>query len=71
MAYKNTDSEIKKFKSLQGRAREAALEKYKDIKDNDLIVVTTRVNSLPIYEIERINGDPLTYLLNLGKKRAN
>lgn len=68
MTYKNTDSEIKKFKSLQGRAREAALEKYKSINDNDLIVVTTRVNSLPIYEIEKIDGDPLKYLFNLGKK---
>jgi hypothetical protein len=62
------DSEIKKFKSLQGRARDAALEKYKDIKDNDLVVVTTRVNSLPTYEIEKIDGDPLKYLFDLGKK---
>lgn len=62
------DFEIKKFKSLQGRARDAALEKYKDIKDNDLVVVTTRVNSLPTYEIEKIDGDPLKYLFDLGKK---
>jgi hypothetical protein len=64
----NSDLEIKKFKSLQGRAREAALERYKDIKDNDLVIVTTNINSLPTYQIEKVEGDPLKYLFELGKK---
>ena len=64
----NADFELKKFKSLQGRAREAALQKYVDIKDNDIVVVTTRVNSLPTYEIEKVSGDPLKYLFDMGKK---
>ena len=64
----NFDVELKKFKSLQGRAREAALDRYKDIKDNDLVVVTTRVNSLPTYEIEKVEGDPLKFLFDMGKK---
>jgi hypothetical protein len=64
----DADFELKKFKSLQGRAREAALQKYADIKDNDILIVTTRVNSLPTYEIEKVTGDPLKYLFNMGKK---
>ena len=69
MAKKNDfDVEMLKFKNLQGRAREEALKRYGDIKENDLVIVTTRINSLPTYEIERVDGDPLKHLFGLGKK---
>ena len=65
------DYEIKKFKSLQGRAREVALEKYRGIKENDLVIVSTRFNPLPIYEVEKIDGDPLKYLFNLDQRKPS
>ncbi len=64
-----SDVELKKFKSLQGRARDEALRKYGNLKDNDLVVVTTKVNSLPKYEIEMVEGDPIKFLFDLGKKK--
>ena len=67
MAQTDFDLELKKFKSLQGRAREEALKKYNNIKDNDLVLVTTKVNSLPIYEIEKVKGDPVKFLYGLDK----
>ena len=57
----SVDMRIKKVKVLQGRAREQA-EKMK-LAPDDLVVLTTSVNSLPEYKIEKIDGDPVSYLI--------
>ena len=58
----STDIRIRKVKVLQGRARDEA--EKNGLNPNDLVIVTTRlVNSLPEYHIEKIDGDPVSYLL--------
>ena len=57
------DFRIRKFKILQGEAREIAIEKYKNIKDDDLVIISTRNGK--IYNIEKIEGDPLEYLFGI------
>jgi hypothetical protein len=59
------DIRIRKVKSLQGRARQQAITQ--GLVDNDLVVIKTRISSLPQYEFEKITGDPLKFLLKLGK----
>ena len=59
------DIRIRKVKVLQGRLMEEALNKGLD--SNDLVIVTTRVNSLPKYNIEKIEGDPISFLINRAK----
>jgi hypothetical protein len=61
----SADIRIRKVKVLQGRAKEEA-EKLK-LDPNDLVIVTTSVNSLPEYRIEKIEGDPVSYLLKRAK----
>ncbi len=65
----NSGIRIRKFRSLNGRAKEEAQRKYKDIQENDLVVVTTKIGSLPTYEIEKIEGDPLKFLFDMGKRK--
>ncbi len=52
---------IRKVKVLQGRAKDEADRQGLD--PDDLVIVTTSVNSLPEYHIEKIEGDPVSYLL--------
>lgn len=59
----DSDVSIRKVKFLQGRLREQA--NRQELSPNDLVVVTTRIGSLPEFELEKIEGDPLTYLLKL------
>jgi len=57
------DARIRKVKVLQGRAK---LEAEKQgLSPDDLVIVTTRINigSLPDYSVEKIEGDPTSYLL--------
>jgi len=61
----SVDMRIKKVKVLQGRAREEAEKMH--LAPDDLVVLTTTVNSLPEYHIEKIDGDPVSYLLKLVK----
>jgi len=57
-----TDIRIRKVKILRGRAKEEA--EKRGLKPNDLVIVTTTItNSLPEYYIEKIDGDPVSYLL--------
>jgi hypothetical protein len=62
-----SDIRFKKVKSLKGRA----LEKAQELKlSNDaLVVVRTKIGSLPEYEVEEVKGDPIEYLYGLGKKK--
>jgi hypothetical protein len=55
------DIRIRKVKVLQGRAKIEA--EKKKLGPNDLVIVTTSVNSLPEYHVEKIDGDPVSYLL--------
>jgi len=59
------DIRIRKVKMLQGRAKMEA--EKQGLTPNDLVIVTTSVNSLPEYHVEKVEGDPVSYLL----KRAN
>jgi len=59
------DMRIRKVKVLQGRPREEA-DKM-NLSPEDLVVLTTSVNSLPEYRIEKITGDPVSYLLKTAK----
>jgi hypothetical protein len=58
------DIRIRKVKMLQGRAKVEAEKQHLD--SNDLVIVTTSVNSLPEYKIEKIDGDPVSFLLKRG-----
>ncbi len=53
---------IRKVKVLQGRAKDEA--KRQGLGPDDLVIVTTSVHSLPEYHIEKIEGDPVSHLLN-------
>lgn len=61
----SADLRIRKVKVLQGRAKDEA--ERQRLTPNDLVVVTTTVNSLPEYHIEKIDGDPVSYLLKRAK----
>jgi hypothetical protein len=58
-----SDFSIRKVKVLQGRAK-AEAEKQ-GLNSEDLVIVKTSVKSgsLPNYHIEKIEGDPVSYLL--------
>lgn len=60
------DIRIRKVKVLQGRAKEEA-ERQRLIP-NDLVIVTTSIGSLPEYHIEKIDGDPVSFLLKRASK---
>jgi len=61
----STEKCIRKVKVLQGRAKEEADKMGLD--QEDMVILTTTVNSLPQYSIEKIEGNPVEYLL----KRAD
>lgn len=64
MEEKSKNVRIRKVNVLQGRAREKTEEK--DLKPNDLVIVRTTVDSVPQYEVEKIEGGPVSYLLGEG-----
>ncbi len=68
MARVTEDVRFRKVKALQGRARDEALRQ--NLNENDLVVVRTMIGSLPEYEIEKVEGDPIQFLFNLGKKEV-
>ena len=61
----STDISIRKVKVLKGRAKIEA-EKL-GLSSNDLVILKTSVNSLPEYHVEKIIGDPVSYLLKRAK----
>jgi hypothetical protein len=61
----SVDIRIRKVKVLQGRAKEEATKKR--LTPDDLVIVKTSVNSLPEYHIEKIEGDPVSFLLKRAK----
>jgi len=58
------DLVIRKVKILQGQAKIEADKQ--DLKDNDLVIVKTIVHKdcPPDYQLEKIVGNPVSYLLN-------
>jgi hypothetical protein len=63
-----SDIRIRAVKVLQGRAK-AEAEKQ-GLNPEDLVIVKTTVNSgLPTYDIEKIEGDPVSYLLKRVKTK--
>jgi hypothetical protein len=61
----SVDVRIRKVKVLQGRAKEVA--EKRNLDPDDLVLVTTSVGSLPEYKIEKIDGDPVSFLLKRSK----
>jgi len=65
------DIRIRKVKVLQGRAREEANKQ--GLRPDDLIIVKTTITSaspVPEYDLEKINGDPVSYLLKRSQKAS-
>jgi hypothetical protein len=58
---------IRRVRVLQGRARDIAIQK--GYTDKDLVLVKTSINSLPSYDVQRIDGDPLSFLLNRKEQK--
>ncbi len=59
---------IRKVKVLRGRAREQA--DRMNLSLDDLVIVKTIIepHSLPQYHIEKVEGDPVSYLLKRAEK---
>lgn len=62
------DIRIRKVRILKGRAKEEA--EKNGLKPDDLVIVTTKYSSdsLPEYHIEKIVGDPISYLFKRVKE---
>ena len=52
---------IRKVKVLQGRAKAEA--ERQGLDPDDLVIITTSVHPLPEYHIQKIEGDPVSFLL--------
>jgi hypothetical protein len=61
----SADIRIRSVKVLQGRAKDEATKQK--LNPDDLVIVKTSVNSLPEYSVEKIEGDPVSYLLKRAK----
>jgi hypothetical protein len=61
----SVDIRIRKVKVLQGRAKDEAAKQK--LGSNDLVIVKTTINSLPEYSVEKIDGDPVSFLLKRAK----
>jgi len=69
MTEQYSDIRIRKAKILQGKAREAA--NLVGAKDDDLVILkTSNYHSQPEYQAEKIEGDPVTFLLKAKNGRA-
>jgi hypothetical protein len=69
MTEQYSDIRIRKAKILQGKAREAA--DVVGAKDDDLVILkTSNYHSQPKYEAEKIEGDPVAFLLRAKNGRA-
>jgi hypothetical protein len=69
MTEQYSDIRIRKAKILQGKAREAA--DLVGAKDDDLVILkTSNYHSQPEYKAEKIEGDPVTFLLKAKNGRA-
>jgi len=62
----SADIRIRAVKVLHGRAKEEAMKQ--GLKSDDIVIVKTTVNSLPEYSVEKIEGDPVSYLLKRAGK---
>lgn len=66
MSAVEADIRIRQANVLHGRAKDEAVKQ--GLKPDDLVVVTTTiVNSFPEYHVEKIVGDPVSFLLKRAK----
>jgi len=61
----SVDMRIRKVKVLQGRAKDEATKL--NLNPDDLVILKTSVSSLPEYSVEKIDGDPVSFLLKRAK----
>ncbi len=59
---KMNETVIRKVKVLKGRAKDEAVKQGLD--PDDLVIVTVTLNPLPEYHLEKVEGDPVSYLLS-------
>lgn len=62
MAAQGDEISIRKVKILDDRAR--AIADDMGLEENDLVILTTHIDSLPEYGLEKIEGSPIKYLQN-------
>lgn len=55
------DVRIRRVNTLQGDAKVKADEM--GLKQEDLVLVKTSIGSLQTYEVEKVEGDPVSFLL--------
>lgn len=56
---------IRKVKVLKGRAKDEAVNLGLD--PDDLVIVTVTTNPFPEYQLEKVEGDPISFLLKHDK----
>ena len=62
-----SDIRFRKVKVLQGRAKEEA--EKQGLNPDDLVIIRTSiVNSFPEYSIEKVEEDPVSFLLKRSKQ---
>lgn len=64
------DVRIRKVKVLQGGLRAQADKKGLTPDDLVLVKTTIKPHQLPIYEIEKVGGDPVSFLLKRAGREA-
>jgi hypothetical protein len=67
---KYSDVRLRKVAILGGRAREAAINA--GAKDDDLVILKTLYSKgiSPVYEVEIIQGDPVSFLMRKGELKG-
>ena len=65
-----SETRFRKVKVLRGRAKEEAMKQ--GLNPEDLVVVKTKINPdcPPDYEVEKVEGDPVSYLLKRSGKEG-
>ena len=55
------DVRIRRVKTLQGEAKQKADELH--LEPDELVLVRQKINSMPAFELEKVEGDPVSFLL--------
>jgi hypothetical protein len=61
-----SEKTFRKVKVLQGRAR-AEADKQGLTPDDLVLLTTTYTDGLPTYKVEKVYGDPITYILRRAR----
>ena len=57
---RQSEIELRKVRLLGDRARKQAIEQ--GFSDDDLVLIRTTVDSLPTYEITKVEGSPSSFI---------